>query len=79
MEDLWPIFPLGVAIGLFQLYLFGAREKGLLIPIGILGAISIFFIINNLFFIHFGLLAGIGIIVIGLWIIFKKAKSNNKT
>jgi len=79
MEDLWPIFPLGVAIGLFQLYLFGKREKGLLIPIGILGAISIFFIINNLFFANFGLLAGIGIIVIGLWIIFKKAKSNNKT
>jgi hypothetical protein len=79
MEDLWPIFPLGVAIGLFQLYLFGAREKGLLIPIGILGAISIFFMINNLFLANFGLLAGIGIIVIGLWIIFKKAKSNNKT
>jgi len=78
MEDLWPIFPLGVAIGLFQLYLFGVREKGILIPIGILGAISIFFLINNLFFIDFGLLAGIVLVVIGLWVIFKKAKSNVK-
>ncbi len=74
MEDLWPIFPLGVAIGLLQLYLFGQREKGLLIPIGILGAISLFFLINNLFFIDFKLLAGIVLVVIGIWIIFKKAK-----
>ena len=77
MEDLWPIFPLGVAIGLLQLYLFGVREKGLLIPIGILGAISLFFLVNNLFFVDFGLLVGIVLVVIGIWIIFKKAKSND--
>ena len=74
MENLWPIFPLGVAIGLFQLYLFGGREKGFLIPVGILGAISLFFLINNLLFIDFWLLAGIALVVIGIWIIFKKAK-----
>ena len=76
MDNLWPIFPLGVAIGLFQLYLFGEREKGLLIPVGILGAISLFFLINNLVFIDFGLLAGILLVLIGIWIIFKKAKSS---
>ena len=74
MDNLWPIFPLGVAIGLFQLYLFGGREKGLLIPVGILGAISLFFLINNLLFVDFWLLAGIVLVVIGIWIIFKKAK-----
>ncbi len=74
MEYLWPIFPLGVAIGLFQLYLFGGREKGLLIPVGILGAISLFFLINNLLFVDFWLLAGVLLVVIGIWIIFKKAK-----
>jgi len=74
MEYLWPIFPLGVAIGLFQLYLFGGREKELLIPVGILGAISLFFLINNLLFVDFGLLAGIVLVIIGIWIIFKKAK-----
>jgi len=73
MEDLWPIFILGVVIGLLQLYLFGGREKGLLIPVGILGAVSLFFLINNLFFINFGLLAGIVLVLIGIWIIFKKA------
>ena len=72
MENLWPIFPLGVAIGLLQLYLFGVREKGLLIPIGILGIVSLFFLINNLFFIDFRLLAGIVLVIIGIWIIFKK-------
>ena len=77
MDNLWPIFPLGVAIGLFQLYLFGEREKGLLIPVGILGAISLFFLINNLVFIDFRLLAGILLMLIGIWIIFKKAKSND--
>lgn len=79
MEDLWPIFPLGVAIGLLQLYLFGVREKGLLIPIGILGTISLFFLINNLFFVDFGLLVGIVLVVIGIWVIFKKVKSNDRT
>jgi len=74
MEYLWPIFPLGVAIGLFQLFLFGGREKGLLIPVGILGAISLFFLINNLLFVDFRVLAGIVLVVIGIWIIFKKAK-----
>lgn len=77
MEDLWPIFPLGVAIGLLQLYLFGVREKGLLIPIGILGAISLFFLINNLLFVDFGLLVGIVLVVFGIWVIFKKVKSND--
>ncbi len=74
MEYLWPLFPLGVAIGLLQLYLFGVREKGLLIPVGILGAISLFFLINNLLFVDFWLLAGVALVVIGIWIIFKKAK-----
>ncbi len=76
MKDLWPVFPLGVAIGLLQLYIFGSREKGLLIPIGILGFISVFFLINNLFSIDFMFLAGIGLILIGLWVIFQKTKSN---
>jgi len=79
MEDLWPIFPLGVAIGLFQLFLFGGREKGLLIPVGILGAISLFFLINNLLFVDFRLLVGILLVVIGIWIIFKKIRSDNGT
>ena len=79
MDNLWPIFPLGVAIGLFQLYLFGGREKGLLIPVGILGAVSLFFLFNNLLFVDFRLLAGILLVVIGIWIILKKTKTTDGT
>ncbi len=40
-RDTWPIYPLSVAIGLFQLYLFGYRQKALLIPVFILGCVSL--------------------------------------
>jgi hypothetical protein len=79
MDNLWPIFPLGVAIGLFQLFLFGGREKGLLIPVGILGAVSLFFLINNLLFVDFRLIAGIILVLIGIWIIFNKTKTDRGT
>ncbi len=40
---LWPGFILAPAVGLFELYYFGTREKALLIPVGILGGLSIIF------------------------------------
>jgi hypothetical protein len=39
----WPGFILAPAVGLFELYWFGGKEKGLLIPIAILTAISMLF------------------------------------
>lgn len=36
----WPVYPLAVAIGLFQLYLFSGRPRGLLIPVMILTVVS---------------------------------------
>lgn len=46
---LWPGFVLAVAIGLFEFYWFGSRNKYMLIPIYILGGISmVFFTINLL-------------------------------
>lgn len=72
---LWPIYPLGVAIGLFQLYLFGGRDKGLLVPVGILSAVSLIFLFINFYFVDFRLLVGIIFVVIGIVIIFKKTKT----
>lgn len=46
---MWPGFMASVALGLFELYLFGNRQPALLIPVGILGGLSI------IFFIVFGL------------------------
>ncbi len=40
---MWPGFILAVAVGLFELYLFGSKEKGLLIPVFILGGLSLIF------------------------------------
>lgn len=40
MGNLWPLFLIGIAIGLFELYLFGNHDKGLLIPVAILGGIG---------------------------------------
>ena len=49
----WPLNIFAVAFGLFELYYFGNREKGLLIPIFILGGLSFIFFttfsLNELF------------------------------
>ncbi|ARU61483.1 hypothetical protein CBW65_11055 [Tumebacillus avium] len=77
---MWPGFLAAVALGLFELYLFGERQPGLLIPVGILGALSI------IFFIVFGLgqLASFGqygfaalFLLIGLALFLRGGKSNN--
>jgi len=45
---LWPGFILAVAVGLFELYIFGTKEKGLLIPVFILGGLSVIFFTMSL-------------------------------
>lgn len=42
-DILWPLYIFSVAFGLFELYIFGNREKGLLIPVGILTGLSLIF------------------------------------
>jgi len=44
---LWPGFILAPAVGLFELYIFGNREKGLLIPVTILSGMSLIFFSMN--------------------------------
>ncbi len=75
----WPIYTLSVAIGLFQLYLFGNREKGLLIPVFVLTLISIISILNMLFnqifyWLNYRLIFPIILITLGLSILFKEYK-----
>lgn len=72
----WPIYPLAVAIGLFQLYLFGYQQKGLLIPVFILGGISLIsfaiMIMNDFFWwINGSLLVPALFILIGIIVLFK--------
>lgn len=40
---MWPGFILAPAVGLLEMYIFGNRSKGLLIPVGILSGLSLIF------------------------------------
>lgn len=51
MPSLWPFFLIGIAIGLFELYLFGDHNKALLIPVAILGGLGLLKLSDT--FIHF--------------------------
>ncbi len=45
-DILWPGYILAVAFGLFELYLYGSRDKGLLVAASILGGLSLIFFIS---------------------------------
>lgn len=82
MTALWPVFILGVAIGLFELYLFGNREKGLLIPVSILGGIAIIFLSFTIGgFIHTKIKEFIipaVLVIIGVIIVLKNYRGSGK-
>jgi hypothetical protein len=46
METIWPLFIMAPGLGLLLMYLLGKREKGLLIPAGILLCIGLVFLIG---------------------------------
>jgi len=71
---------MSVAVGLFELYFFGNRDKGLLIPVSILTVTSLFFF--DVFYsrILFGLslqrnIIPIALIILGLVIMFRNRSS----
>jgi len=81
---IWPGYILAVAVGLFELYLFGNRDKGLLVPVIILAALSLFFFASMVFRWYFGidlrrLLVPSILIAVGLLILFKRPAGGNKT
>jgi len=78
-DAMWPGFPFAVALGLLEFYMFGNRNKWLLIPIFILGSISVIFFsifsFGTFFSLHAGRVAmAILLILIGVLIIFGKRK-----
>ncbi len=46
MERLWPFFVMAPGLGFIMMYLFGKRERGLLIPAGILTGLGLIFLLN---------------------------------
>lgn len=72
----WPVYPLAVAVGLMQLYLFSGRPKGLLIPVFILGGVSAtslgIMLFGNFFaWLNMSYAFPLIVIIIGLGIYFK--------
>ena len=72
----WPIYTLAVAIGLFQLYLFGGRKQALLVPVFILTTISAIAFVtmlgyNFFYWLNTSLIMPIIFIVIGVYIVSK--------
>ncbi|EKQ57020.1 MULTISPECIES: hypothetical protein [unclassified Clostridium] len=77
----WPIYPFSVAIGLFQLYYFGGRKRGLLIPICILTIIPAVSFASMLFgnifrVINTTLVVPAILILVGIALIFGKGHKN---
>ncbi len=70
MSFLWPMFPFSVAFGLFQLYIFGGKEKGLLIPVGILGGVAVIAFLTSILSAAIGGLIPIAMILLGVYIYF---------
>jgi hypothetical protein len=81
-EYTWPVYIMGVAIGLFQLYLFSGRPKGLLIAVAIISGaalISLFVMLFKAFLgsMDFGIVIPAVLIVAGLLLLFGKDKIKN--
>lgn len=72
----WPLYIFSVAFGLFELYWFGNRDRGLLIPVGILGGVSIISFSANSLRAIFSMSASrvlvpVVLIVVGLVVFFR--------
>jgi len=78
-EYTWGIYTLAVAIGLLQLYIFGGKEKGLLIPVVILTLVSLrslgAIVWRTLFgWIGTSIIFPLAILILGVYIIIKKKR-----
>jgi hypothetical protein len=80
-EYTWPGFILAVAVGLFEFYLFSGRNKWLLIPINILGVISLmFFSIFSVSALFNGIgrpLVAVALVGLGAMMFFNKKKDKD--
>lgn len=79
-EYTWPVYILSVAIGLAQLYVFGIREKGLLIPVVILTLVAVVSFVMMVFggilsWLNYSMVLPAVMILIGLYILVGKGFS----
>jgi hypothetical protein len=74
MSELWPVFILGPGLGLFMMYLFGTREKGLLVPAFILIGLSAIFFVAFGPFRYYSRYWPVLLILFGLFLLLKRQK-----
>jgi len=77
MGELWPVFLLGISFGLLELYIFGSRDKALLIPIGILGGLGLIFLTDSIFIFNRKYIAPVFLIILGVLILMKGDRRKN--
>ena len=77
MNDLWPVFLIGIALGLLELYIFGGQDKALLIPVAILGGLGLIFLTRSEFLLNKKYIAPAFLIIIGIIILSKGRKEKN--
>ncbi len=76
MSKTWPIFLLGPALGLTEMYIFGGRKHTLLIPILILTTVAFIFLATNLLSTQIGGILGVIFIVFGGSLLYHKKKDD---
>lgn len=70
MNFLWPFFILAPAFGFYAMFLLGGRDRGLLVPAGILTVIGVIFLLQSMdYSVRFAW--AIGLIVIGALLLFR--------
>lgn len=74
----WPFYVLAPAVGLFQLFLFGNHNPGLLIPVGVLTTVAVFCFLGTTFsHINRSLIWPVVLILVGLMFLFNKPNGGN--
>ncbi len=79
-EYTWPVYILAVAVGLAQLYLFGTRQRGLLVPVFILTLIAVVSFVMLVFggiftWMNYSTVLPVVLILVGLYILVGKSSN----
>lgn len=75
----WPLFFLGIAVGLFEFYLFSPQsQRGILISSLIVGAVSVLFLSFTLFSLPIVYVLAAMLIIGGVWLIASKGTRGNR-
>ncbi|MBM6617593.1 LiaI-LiaF-like domain-containing protein [Bacillus suaedaesalsae] len=71
----WPVYMYAVSFGLFELYIFGGRKRGLLIPVGILATVATIFLVNALLSFQLFNLWPLILIAVGIYVMTGQNRS----